>query len=94
MSCTSAVMARYESNDPDTGYSDAPGTRALVKGWTALIIGVVLGTLSLTAASFGILPALVLLFVAVPLGMWGSGKLKSNERQIRSDEPPPSKLVQ
>lgn len=87
-------MARIESNDPDTGYSDPPGTRALVKGWLALVVAFSLGLVSLVAASFGILPALVLLFAAVPLGVWGSGKLKKNQPQIRSDEPRPNKLMQ
>lgn len=87
-------MASYESNDPDTGYSDTPGTRALVKGWAAIVVGTLIGGLSLIAASFGVLPALVLLLlVALPLGIWGSSKLKKNEPQIRPEEPPP-KLVQ
>jgi Flp pilus assembly protein TadB len=87
-------MARFETNDSDTGYSDAPGTRALVKGSAALGVAVMLGLVSLIAASLGVLPALVLLLLAVPLGVWGSHKLKRNERQIRPDEPPPGKLVQ
>jgi hypothetical protein len=86
-------MARTESNDPDTGYSDTPGTRALVKGGAALIVSVVLSLISLIAASLGVLPALVLLLAAVPLGVWGSHKLKKNEPQIRPNEPPPGKLV-
>lgn len=87
-------MARTETNDSTTGYSDAPGTRALVKGGAALVVAVLLSLVSLIAASLGVLPALVLLLVAVPLGVWGSHKLKKNEPQIRPDEPPPGKLVQ
>jgi hypothetical protein len=87
-------MDSFESNDPDTGYSDAPGTRALVKGSAALAIGILVSVLSLIAASLSVLPALVLLFFAVPLGVWGWRKLKRNEPQIRPDEPPPGKLVQ
>jgi hypothetical protein len=87
-------MARIESNDPDTGYSDAPGTRALVKGWAALTSSVLLTLVALTAAALSVLPALVLLLIAIPLGVWGSHKLKANEPQIRPDQPPPAKLVQ
>jgi hypothetical protein len=87
-------MPQFDSNDSDTGYSDAPGTRALVKGWAALGVAISVSLLSLVAASFGILPALVVLLFSVPLGVWGSHKLKKNEPQIRSDEPPPGKLVQ
>jgi hypothetical protein len=87
-------MARFESNDPDTGYSDAPGTRALVKGSAALGVAILLSVISLVAASAGVLPALALLLLTVPLGVWGSRKLKRNEPQIRSGEPPPGKLVQ
>jgi Flp pilus assembly protein TadB len=87
-------MARFETNDSDTGYSDAPGTRALVKGSAALGVAVLLSLVSLVAASLGVLPALVLLLVSIPLGVWGSHKLKRNEPQIRPDEPPPGKLVQ
>jgi hypothetical protein len=87
-------MASTETNDSDTGYSDAPGTRALVKGGAALAVSILLSLVSLIAASLGVLPALVLLFGAVPLGVWGSHKLKKNEPQIRPDEPPPGKLVQ
>jgi hypothetical protein len=87
-------MASFDSNDSDTGYSDAPGTRALVKGSAALGVGILLGVVSLVAASMSVLPALALLLFAVPLGVWGSRKLKRNEPQIRPDEPPPGKLVQ
>jgi hypothetical protein len=87
-------MAQLETNDPETGYSDAPGTRAAIKGWGAIATGSLLGLLALVAAAFGILPALILLLLAVPLALWGSNKLKRNAPQIRSDEPPPGKLAQ
>jgi Flp pilus assembly protein TadB len=92
--CFTTEMAHTESNDPDTGYSDAPGTRALVKGWAAFTLAVLLCLISLIAASLGVLPALVLLVAAVPLGIWGSHELKQNARQIRPDEPRPGKLIQ
>lgn len=94
MSCLPGEMARFDSNDSDTGYSDAPGTRALVKGSVALGVAILLSVVALVAASLAILPALVLLFLTVPLGVWGWHKLKRNEPQIRPDEPPPGKLVQ
>jgi hypothetical protein len=87
-------MAQFESNDPDTGYSDAPGTRALVKGWAALTSAVLLTLVALIAAALSVLPALALLLVAIPLGVWGSHELKANEPQIRPNPPPPAKLIQ
>jgi hypothetical protein len=75
-------MDLTERNDPETQYSDAPGTRALTKGSLAVISAIVLGVLSFGLAAFGLLPALVLLVVAIPLGRWGSRKLRANEHQI------------
>jgi hypothetical protein len=76
-------MARIESNDPETQYSDAPGTRALEKGFVAIVVAALLGLLAFVLAAFGLLPALALLAIAIPLGIWGKNKLAANQRQIR-----------
>jgi hypothetical protein len=76
-------MAGIESNDPETQYSDAPGTRALEKGSVAILVASLLALLAFVLAAFGLLPALGLLVFALPLGLWGKNKLAVNERQIR-----------
>lgn len=76
-------MVLRERNDPETGYSDPPGRRALAKGSIALVMGIMICVFALVAASFGLLPALVFLAVGIPLSVWGSKKLKHNESQIR-----------
>jgi hypothetical protein len=76
-------MAETETNDPETQYSDAPGTRALTKGSVAIGAAFIVGLVALVLAAFGLLPALVLLAVAIPLGVWGKNKLAANQRQIR-----------
>ena len=75
--------ARIESNDPETQYSDAPGTRALEKGSIAILVAVLLALVAFILAAFGLLPALALLIIALPLGVWGKNKLAANQRQIR-----------
>jgi hypothetical protein len=75
-------MARTETNDSENQYSDAPGTRALAKGSVAIAIAVGLAVVAFVLAAFGLLPALVLLAVAIPLGVWGKNKISANERQI------------
>lgn len=86
-------MVSAEHNDPDTGYSDPPGTRALLKGSAALVVAVLVGLGAFVLAAFGIVPALVLLFAAVPLGVWGVKKLRRNERQIRPEAQRPQPLT-
>lgn len=76
-------MAQTERNDPETQYSDAPGTRALTKGSLAIVAAFGLALVAFIAAAFGLLPALVLLVFAIPLGIWGKNKLAANDRQIR-----------
>jgi hypothetical protein len=75
-------MARTETNDPETQYSDAPGTRALTKGSVAIVVALITGLIAFILAAFGLLPALVLLVVAIPLGVWGKNKLAANQQQI------------
>jgi hypothetical protein len=76
-------MARAESNDPETQYSDAPGTRALAKGSIAMVVAGGMALLALVLAAFGPVPALALLAIAIPLGVWGKNKLSANQRRIR-----------
>jgi len=75
-------MDLRERNDPETRYSDPPGIRALVKGILATAPGVLLTILAVIAASFGVLPALVILIGTIPLSIWGVRKLRRNEGQI------------
>jgi hypothetical protein len=75
-------MDLSERNDSETEYNDAPGTRAMAKGSLALMAGMTLGLIAFVLAAFGLLPALLLLLVAVPLGRWGSKKLKANESRL------------
>ena len=75
-------MPGTESNDPETQYSDSPGTRALTKGSLAIVCAIAVAVVAFVLAAFGILPALVLLVIAVPLGVWGKNELAANQRQI------------
>lgn len=77
-------MTLSERNDPETAYSDPPGKRALAKGSIAYAVGILIGVLALFLASLSLLPALGLLIIAIPLGIWGKKKLQHNERQIRT----------
>ena len=75
-------MDLRERNDTETQYSDPPGIRALVKGSVATAAGILLTLLAVIAASFGVLPALVLLIGTIPLSIWGVRKMRRNDRQI------------
>ena len=78
-----ADMDQTETNDSETQYSDAPGTRALTKGTIAIATAFIVGLVALVLAAFGLLPALALLAIAIPLGVWGKSKLAANQQQIR-----------
>lgn len=78
-------MAERETNDEETQYSDAPGTRALTKGSIAILSAFLVGLVALVLAALGLLLALVLLGVAIPLGVWGKNGLSVNQGQIRPE---------
>lgn len=77
---------QVETNDPETQYSDQPGKRALVKGVAALAVAIAVTLVACVLASFGALPALLLLALSIPLGIWGTHKVSRNEPQIRQQQ--------
>ncbi|HWO13604.1 MAG TPA: hypothetical protein VNN80_29080 [Polyangiaceae bacterium] len=79
-------MDQVERNDPETQYSDQPGKRALIKGFAALAVAIAVTLVACVLASFGVLPALLLLALSIPLGLWGTHKVARNETQVRQQQ--------
>lgn len=65
--------------------ADPPGTSALSASSAALVGAIVLAVVAFALASIGLLPALGLLLIAIPLGIYGRGKAQRRAPQIRRD---------